>query len=172
MCRWIWHSTRVLRIRMSVIPGSVFLLHNLQMHWREKSTLGEEKGHNRIVSFLLKLKPHLDLISQTFFGAFVSDALFKPTPVSPIRDFHPPVTGLITESLNALLSSPGVGEMGTCVLVPEQVYFAFVNFKTNLHLSLSPVRADCTGSLWCPHCDTYSWELTGPVETLCQRSRV
>lgn len=49
--------------------------------------------------------------------------------------------------------------MGACIA--EHEYFAFVNFKTNPHLSLSPVRANCTGSLRCPQCDIYSQELTG-----------
>lgn len=113
---------------MSVIPGSVFLLHNLQMHLRERK--GHfEKWHIRIFSFLPKVKPHLDLISQTFHGAFMSDVLFKPIPVSPKRDFHPPVTGLITETLNALLSSPEVGGIGTLCSCSRAGIFCFCEFQ-------------------------------------------
>lgn len=53
-------------------------------------------------------------------------------------------------------------ETWACVaVVTEQVYFAFVNFKRNLHLSLKPVRVKCIGSLLCPQCHTDRWELLG-----------
>ena len=67
------------------------------MHFRERKIHFRKKsGALGFTSPLPKLKPHLDLLFQSFHGAFLCDVFFKPVPVFPVKDFHPPVTGLIT----------------------------------------------------------------------------
>lgn len=130
------------------------------MHYREGNVNFRKKRSTLedFNSLSAKLKPHPDLLFQCFHGAFLRDILVEAIRVFPIRDLSPPVKGLIIWSLHAFLSSRLLRweEMRAWVaVVTEQVYFAFVNFKRNLHLSLKPVRAQkCIGSLFCPWCYT------------------
>lgn len=89
---------------MSFVLGPGFPPDNL-MHFREgKVQFRKKQGTLEDFTFPLpKLKPHLDLLFQSFHGSFLCDVLFEPIPVFLIRYFHLPVKGLLLQNRCVLL---------------------------------------------------------------------
>lgn len=130
MCRWTWHCTGVLWIRMSFIPGFVFLPDNLLMHFREGKVYRMKKGVlEDFTSSLTKAQSSPWLLP--FQGALLCDILLQAGQSCPSNSRFLRYSERLDQSEPECITFLSQGrrkyELELPFLEKEWICFAFVN---------------------------------------------